>query len=90
MKMQSYSTSIEVAASAEDVFNRVNDVPKWWLKNVGGASTKFEGKSSKLDDEFILRHGDVHYSKHKLIEVIPDKKSGMAGNRQQAYLDKRK
>jgi hypothetical protein len=74
MKMQSYSTSIEVDASAEDVFNHINDVAKWWLKHVGGASTEFEGKSSKLNDEFILRHGEVHYSKHKLIEVIPGKK----------------
>lgn len=72
--MQSYSTSIEVTASPEDVFNHINDVSKWWVREVVGTTTEFEGKSSSLDDEFILRHTDAHYSKHKLIELIPNKK----------------
>ena len=72
--MQSYSTSLELAASPEIVFTSINDVPKWWVREVAGASAEFEGKSSSLGDEFILRHGDVHYSKHKLIELVPDKK----------------
>jgi len=72
--MQSYSTSLEIAASPQDVFNSVNDVSKWWVRQVVGTSTEFEGKSSDLDDEFILRHSDVHYSKHKLIEFILNKK----------------
>jgi hypothetical protein len=72
--MHSYSTSLEIAASPQDVFNSINDVSKWWVRQVVSTSTEFEGKSSNLDDEFILRHGDVHYSKHKLIEIIPDKK----------------
>lgn len=65
--MKSYSTNVEVTSTPTDVFNHINDVSKWWTK-------EFEGKSSNLNDEFILRHGDNHYSKHKLIEVIPDKK----------------
>jgi len=72
--MQSYSTSLEIAASPQDVFNHINDVPKWWVRQVAGGCTEFEGKSLNLDDEFILRHGDVHYSKHKLVEVTPNKK----------------
>jgi hypothetical protein len=74
MKNQSYNTSIEVPLPPKAVFAHINDVPKWWIKEVAGASTEFEGKSSNLNDEFILRHGDNHYSKHKLIEVIPNKK----------------
>jgi hypothetical protein len=74
MKMQNYSTGVEVAASLEDVFNHINDVSKWWVREAAGICTEFEGNSSNLGDEFILRHGDVHYSKHKLIEVIPNKK----------------
>ncbi|HEY8783280.1 MAG TPA: SRPBCC domain-containing protein [Mucilaginibacter sp.] len=65
--MKSYSTSVEVTSTPKDVFNHINDVSKWWTK-------EFEGKSSNLNDEFILRHGNNHYSKHKLIEVIPNKK----------------
>ncbi len=74
MNNQSYSATIEVALSQRDVFSRLNDVSKWWTKQVAGTSTEFEGESSKLNDTFILRHGEVHYSKHQLIEVIPNKK----------------
>jgi hypothetical protein len=72
--MQGYSTSIEVTSTPTVVFGYINDVPKWWLREVVGASTEFEGKSSNLNDEFILRHTDNHYSKHQLIAVIPNKK----------------
>src|ERR1700733_12134695 len=72
--MQSYRTRIEVTSTPEDVFDHINDVPKWWLREAGGANTEFEGKSSSLGDEFILRHSDAHYSKHKLVELVPGKK----------------
>ena len=74
MRDQSYTTTIEVASSPENAFNHINDVAKWWAKDVGGRPTEFEGQSKKLNDEFILRHGDNHYSKQKLVEIIPNKK----------------
>jgi Activator of Hsp90 ATPase homolog 1-like protein len=67
MKNQSYSAAIEVAKTAEDVFNHINDVSKWWSKD-------YEGSSTKLNDEFTICHPDLHYSKQKLIEVIPNQK----------------
>jgi hypothetical protein len=67
MKNQSYSTSIEVTATPTDVFNHINEVSKWWIKD-------FEGKSTDLNDEFSVRVPGQHYSKHKLVEVIPNKK----------------
>jgi hypothetical protein len=67
MKNQSYSAAIEVAKTAEDVFNHINDVSKWWSKD-------YEGSSTTLNDEFIIHHPDRHYSKQKLVEVIPNKK----------------
>ena len=72
--MKSYGTIIEVTANPKEVFNHVNEVSTWWVRQVAGASTEFEGESSKLNDVFILRHGDNHYSKHQLTEVIPGKK----------------
>jgi len=72
--MKSYSTTIEIEATPKEVFNCINEVPGWWVREVVGTSTEFEGASAKLNDVFILRHGDVHYSKHKLTEVTPDKK----------------
>jgi hypothetical protein len=67
MQNKSYTTTIEVAGSPEDVFNHIKDVSKWWSKD-------YEGSSTDLNDEFIINHPDRHYSKQKLVEVIPGKK----------------
>jgi hypothetical protein len=67
MKTQDYTVSITVNATPPEAFKRINRVTKWWTENL-------EGSSQKLNDEFSVRFGDVHYSKQKLVEVIPDKK----------------
>jgi hypothetical protein len=67
MKEQDYHTSITVEATASEAFNCINSVTKWWTENL-------EGRSQKLNDEFTVRFGDVHYSQQKLIEVVVDKK----------------
>jgi hypothetical protein len=67
MREQSYHTSITVDATPQEAFNCINSVTKWWTENL-------EGQSQKPDDEFTVRFGDVHYSKQKLVEVIPGKK----------------
>ena len=64
---KNYTATIEVKKSSQEVFNAINDVTKWWSKD-------FEGKSTKLNDEFIINHPNQHYSKQKLIEVVPGKK----------------
>jgi hypothetical protein len=67
MKTQDYSTTITVDATPAQAFRSINNVAKWWTENL-------EGNSQKLNDEFSVRFGDVHYSKQKLVEFIPDKK----------------
>lgn len=67
MKAKDYHTSITVDATPAEAFMRINSVTKWWTENL-------EGSSQKLNDEFTVRFGDVHYSKQKLIEFIPNKK----------------
>lgn len=67
MRNKTYTATIEVAQSPEVVFNHINDISKWWSKD-------FEGSSAKLNDEFVICHPNRHYSKQKLIEVIPGKK----------------
>jgi hypothetical protein len=67
MKNKNYMATIEVAKSPKDVFNHINDVSKWWSKD-------YEGSSTKLNDEFVICHPNRHYSKQKLVEVIPNKK----------------
>jgi len=69
MENKNFTATIAVAKSPQDVFSHVTkDVAKWW----GGKD--LEGSSKKLNDEFIVHHPGAHYSKQKLIEVIPDKK----------------
>ena len=64
---RSFTTDIEVSKSANDVFNCLREVSKWW-------SVDFEGESSNLNDEFIIHHPHQHYSKQKLVEVDPGRK----------------
>ena len=67
--IESFTVTIEVSKSPQDVFNHItNDVAKWW----GGKDLK--GNSKKLNDEFIIHHPGAHFSKQKLVEVIPGKK----------------
>ena len=67
MKEQDYSVTITVDATAQEAFKAINSVSKWWTENL-------EGSSQKLNDEFTVRFGDIHYSKQKLVDVIPGKK----------------
>jgi hypothetical protein len=78
MNDNSFTTTLNLSQNPETVFNHINDVSKWWTKDAEEIASKhpteFEGRSAKLNDEFILRHGTNHYSRQKLIEVIPNKK----------------
>lgn len=67
MKKQDYHVSMTVNATVKEVFKNINSVTKWWTDDL-------EGNSQKLNDEFTVQFGDVHVSKQKLIEVVPDKK----------------
>lgn len=69
MQNRNFTATIEVPKSSREVFNCLTmDVAKWW----GGKD--FEGESNQLNDEFIIHHSGAHYSKQKLVELIPGKK----------------
>ena len=62
-----YAVELELAKSADDVFDHVVDLSKWWPED-------FEGENLKLNAEFVLKTGDSHYSKNKVMEFAPGKK----------------
>ncbi len=63
-KQQSFTTSILVDQSPEEVFNAINNVSGWWQGEI-------KGNTYKLDDEFTYQMGDVHFSRQKIVESIP-------------------
>ena len=65
--LESFTAIIEVSKSPQEIFDCLKEVSKWWSKDFGG-------NSSQLNDEFVIHHTNQHYSKQKLVEVIPVKK----------------
>lgn len=72
MNTTDFTFTINSNQTPEQVFKIINDVRSWWS---GIYSEKFEGPTEKLNDEFsFTAENGVHYSKHKLIEVIPNRR----------------
>lgn len=72
MKQQDFTTTIWVEQTPAEAYNAILDVRAWWSGLYGES---FEGNSEQLGDEFSFRAGDgAHYTKQKLVELIPGKK----------------
>lgn len=72
MNTNDFTITLLSDKTPDEVFNAVTNVRKWWS---GYYSEKIEGSTERLNDEFIFCAGDdVHYSKQKLVEVVPNKK----------------
>jgi hypothetical protein len=72
MKNKNFTTTLIVDQTPEEVFNAIRNVRGWWS---GYYSEEIKGDTEKLNDEFSFRAGGgAHYSRQKLIEVIPNKK----------------
>jgi len=69
---QSYSFSFTSPRPANEIFATLMDIGKWWY---GVFDETIEGSSGSPGDEFtFLAGGGLHYSKQKLIELVPGKK----------------
>jgi activator of Hsp90 ATPase-like protein len=67
MTSQSFSTAFVVDQSPEEAFVAINNVRGWW-------SGQIEGATDELDAEFTYRYQDVHYSKQRITEFVPNRK----------------
>lgn len=64
---QNYITSFTVDQTPEEVFAAINNVRGWW-------SDEVEGSTDKLNEVFDYHFEDVHRSKMKITELVPNKK----------------
>ena len=65
MKTTDYTTTILVDQTAGEVFSAITNVSGWWQ----GAIT---GNTKNLNDEFEYRMKEFHFSKQKIVELIPN------------------
>ena len=72
MEKKDFTFTILTDRTPKEVFETVCNVRSWWS---GFFSEEFTGSSEKLNDEFSFHAGEgAHYSKQKLVELIPGKR----------------
>jgi hypothetical protein len=72
MKNNNFTYSFDSSKSQNEIFQTLLNVRKWWS---GFYDEKFTGASEKINDEFTFLAGEgVHFTKQRLIEMIPGKK----------------
>ncbi|MDF3077593.1 MAG: hypothetical protein K0S09_1482 [Sphingobacteriaceae bacterium] len=72
MENTDYTISFESSRSPEKVFEALLDVRHWWSGLYG---EEIAGESRQVNDEFTFHAGEgMHYSKQKLVELVPGKK----------------
>lgn len=67
MQTSDFVSTIIVDQTPEQVFLAIKNITKWW-------SEEIEGNTDNVTDEFIYHYKDIHYSKMKLIEIVPNQK----------------
>jgi hypothetical protein len=64
---KSFTTTVAVDQTPQEVFHAINCVRGWWSEDIDGSTEKF-------GDEFTYRYKDVHYCKIRVTEAITGKR----------------
>jgi len=62
-----FTATFTVDQTPAEVFAAVNNVRGWWSGNI-------EGETAALGAEFTYRYQDVHYTKQKLSDFVPNQR----------------
>jgi activator of Hsp90 ATPase-like protein len=65
MSQNDFTTTMVVDQTPHEVYTAINNVRAWW-------SGEIEGSTDTLNEEFTYRHGESHYSRQKVVELVPD------------------
>jgi hypothetical protein len=72
MKAIDFQLKLLTDRTPQEVFQAIIKVRNWWT---GYHNEEFTGGTEKLHEEFSFSAaGGIHYSKQKLVELIPDEK----------------
>jgi len=66
MQSKDFTTTILVDQTPNEVYKAINNVAAWWTGEPG-----VEGSTVKIGDEFTYQYKEIHYSKQRIIELIP-------------------
>ncbi len=67
MQTSDFTITILVDQAPKEVIAAISDPRHWW-------SGEVTGKALQLNGEFTYRYTDFHYSKQRVIELIPEQK----------------
>nr|WP_295926546.1 SRPBCC domain-containing protein [uncultured Dyadobacter sp.] len=67
MKTSDFTVTLLVDQRPEEVMEAVSNPQHWW-------SGEVTGKALQLNDEFSYRYKDLHYSRQRVVELIPEQK----------------
>jgi hypothetical protein len=67
MKTADYTSTLLVDVSPKLAFKAITNMRGWW-------SEEIEGITDKLNEEFFYHYKDIHLSKMKLVELVPEQK----------------
>lgn len=67
MADRDFTTSILVDRSPKEVFDAINRPRDWWGKDI-------EGQTDSAGQEWTYRYKDMHFSKQRTAELVPDRK----------------
>ena len=67
MTTEDFTTTMLVNQTPKEVFTAINNPRDWW-------SGEIKGNTEKLNDEFTYRYKELHFSKQRIVEMIPGQK----------------